>query len=199
MFSTYNKKAAMKNIESAMLQSYFGGNNIGHAFVLQIRREQILKDSLSKIVNISDSNKLKLPLRVIFENEPGIDEGGVSKEYFQLVLEELFDPQFNMFKFNEDTRLYWFNGQTFEANINFELIGTLMGLATYNNLFLNVPIAPACYKLLLDWEPDLEDMRKWKPDVGKSLEFILEYNEETPLEDVIARTFTISVESFDSI
>ena len=63
-----------------------------------------------------------------------------------------------MFKFNEDTRLYWFNGQTFEANINFELIGTLMGLATYNNLFLNVPIAPACYKLLIDEEPDLEEL-----------------------------------------
>jgi len=74
-----------------------------------------------------------------------------------------------------------------------------MGLASYNNLFLNVPIAPACYKLLLDEEPDIEDMRKWKPDVAKSLEFILNYDDATPLEDVIHRNFTISVESFGSI
>ena len=61
-------------------------------------------------IPVSENDKIKLPLRVIFANEPGIDEGGVSKEYFQLVLEELFNPQFSMFKFNEDTRLYWFNG-----------------------------------------------------------------------------------------
>ena len=34
----------------------------------------------------------------------GIDEGGVSKEFFQLVVEEIFNPDFGMFVYNEETR-----------------------------------------------------------------------------------------------
>lgn len=55
-----------------------------------------------------------------------------------------------MFKYNEDTQLYWFNGSTFEPNINFELVGMLMGIAFYNNMFVDMPVVPACYKLLLE-------------------------------------------------
>ena len=53
---------------------------------------------------------MKLPLRITFEKEPGIDVGGVRKEFFSLIMKELFNLEFAMFKFNEDTQLYWFNG-----------------------------------------------------------------------------------------
>lgn len=99
---------------------------------------------------IEGKDPLKLPLKVIFSNEPGIDAGGVSKEYFSLIMKELFNPAFGMFKFNESVQLYWFNGSTFEPSVNFELVGMLMGIAFYNNMFVDMPVAPACYKLLLD-------------------------------------------------
>jgi ubiquitin-protein ligase E3 A len=35
---------------------------------------------------------LKKQLRVQFVGEEGIDEGGVQKEFFQLIVRELFDP-----------------------------------------------------------------------------------------------------------
>jgi len=63
-----------------------------------------------------------------------------------------------MFKFNEATKLYWFNGQTFEPNLNFELVGILMGIAVYNNMFIDMPVVPTCYKLLLGMEPNLNDL-----------------------------------------
>ena len=37
---------------------------------------------------------LKKQLFVEFEGEQGLDEGGVSKEFFQLVIEEIFNPDF---------------------------------------------------------------------------------------------------------
>ena len=40
---------------------------------------------------------LKKQLYVEFEGEQGIDEGGVSKEFFQLVVEEIFNPDIGMF------------------------------------------------------------------------------------------------------
>jgi hypothetical protein len=37
---------------------------------------------------------LKKPLKVKFVGEEGIDQGGVQKEFFQLIVEEIFDPKF---------------------------------------------------------------------------------------------------------
>ena len=59
---------------------------------------------------------MKLPLRITFAKEPGIDVGGVRKEYFSLIMKEIFKLEFAMFKYNEDTQLYWFNGQTYEQS-----------------------------------------------------------------------------------
>lgn len=37
---------------------------------------------------------LKKQLYVEFEGEQGIDEGGVSKEFFQLIVESVFNPDY---------------------------------------------------------------------------------------------------------
>lgn len=110
-------------------------------FTVKIRRDFLLEDSLNAIVKDGTTqSKIKKPLRVIFENEPAIDEGGVKKEFFQLLMKELFNPEYGMFVYNPDNRLYWFNGQTYESNINFELIGLLLALAPNNQVILNIPI-----------------------------------------------------------
>jgi hypothetical protein len=162
-----------------------------------VNRANILDESLQKIVNVKlveGRDQLKLPLSVRFLNEPAIDVGGVTKEYFQCVMKEIFDPKYMMFNFNEDTRLYWFNGQTFEPNINFELVGTLMGIAIYNNTFIDLPFPHACFKILLDQEPELEELAQWQPETAKSLQYILDYNDpNVPLEDVIMRSFVADV------
>ena len=36
--------------------------------------------------------------------EEGVDAGGLTKEFFALLIERLFDPQFGMFVLNEETR-----------------------------------------------------------------------------------------------
>jgi len=54
-----------------------------------------------------------------------------------------------MFTYNEDSRFFWFNGNTFEDNIKFELIGILMGIAIYNSVILDLHFPMACYKKLL--------------------------------------------------
>lgn len=43
-----------------------------------------------------------------------------------------------MFNYNEKNVMYYLNGLSPEMNINFELIGILMGLAIYNNIILDV-------------------------------------------------------------
>ena len=42
---------------------------------------------------------LKKQLRVQFAGEDGVDEGGVQKEFFQLVVREMFDQKYGRFYF----------------------------------------------------------------------------------------------------
>lgn len=39
----------------------------------------------------------------------GVDEGGVAKEYFRLLSEQLFSPAYGMFSVDSESRYLWFN------------------------------------------------------------------------------------------
>lgn len=41
----------------------------------------------------------------------------------------------------------------------------------------------------------MEDLETWQPDVAKSFEYIINYEEEAPLEDILQRTFTMDFEN----
>ena len=62
-----------------------------------------------------------------------------------------------MFQFNEDVRLYWFDGGKDDSTLC-ELAGIMLGRAIYNGHFFDMPLVPVIYKLLLGIEPDLNDM-----------------------------------------
>lgn len=171
----------MFNPNSRVLDNIMGNAH----FTVKIHREKLLEDSLNALVRDNAYQNLKKPLRVIFEGEPAIDEGGVKKEFFQLVFKELFKPDYGMFTYNPDNRLYWFNGLSFESPLNFHLVGVLMGLAASNQVIIDIPIASVCYKYLLGQKADLSDLEAWQPDVAQSFRYILSYNEAAPLEEVL--------------
>lgn len=47
-----------------------------------------------EIYSEDNPDDLKKQLRVQFRGEEGLDEGGVQKEFFQLLIEELFNEDF---------------------------------------------------------------------------------------------------------
>jgi ubiquitin-protein ligase E3 A len=53
-----------------------------------------------------------------------------------------------------------------------------------------------CYKLLLGEHPSIADLELWQPEIAKSFQYIMSYEEEAPLEDILARSFTIDYEVF---
>lgn len=114
---------------------------------VQVSRDELIDDALNVLVN--SSNNLKKPLKVKFKGEPGIDEGGVQKEFFQLLVRKLFDVEYGMFDYNEESKLYWFKKDTFEIPLKFELIGIILGLAIYNGHILDIHFPLAVYKKLL--------------------------------------------------
>lgn len=121
---------------------------------IQVRRNNILEDSLRMLS--AQSKNYKKPLKVKFVGEEGVDQGGVKKEFFTLLMKELFNPGYAMFEQKFNDRFLWFNKLSVECNINFELIGTLLALAIYNSVLLSAPFPKVVYKKLLNEPTDLE-------------------------------------------
>ena len=59
-------------------------NDLSPYLRLNVSRNSIIYDTLQYINN--SSLNLKKPLKVSFIGEPGVDEGGVRKEFFQLLV-----------------------------------------------------------------------------------------------------------------
>jgi len=67
----------------------------------------LIQDTLLRVSQ--HKRELKKPLKVQFLGEDGIDEGGVQKEFFQLIMAQIFDVAYGMFEYDADTRVFWFN------------------------------------------------------------------------------------------
>lgn len=87
----------------------------------------------------------------------------------------------------------WFNKSSFECNLNFELIGTLLALAIYNSVLLDLRFPRIVYKKLLNEAPTLEDLQEFEPDLYTTLNSIRKM--ETGFEDLFM-TMSISYDNF---
>lgn len=134
---------------------------------------------------------------MIFDGEEGIDEGGPAKEFMQIVIRELLDPQFAMFKMNEETRLLYFNPHTFELGLEFELIGTLVGIAIFNSVILNISFPMVVYKRLKGMKPTLHDLIELDPLLGNNLQKMLMFDGD--IESVFGQMFQVSFEVWGGI
>lgn len=138
--------------------------------VLEVRRSKLVKDVLDHIHRIKDESLLKKPLKIKFVGggEEGMDQGGVQKEFFQAVVEQLVDPSYGMFTYDEDNRYSWLNGASLESERQFELVGIVIGLALYNGVILGLHFPKLLYKKLLDENIGFEDVKEAFPVSEKS-------------------------------
>uniref|UniRef100_A0A0P4WDM4 Ubiquitin-protein ligase E3A n=1 Tax=Scylla olivacea TaxID=85551 RepID=A0A0P4WDM4_SCYOL len=159
---------------------------------LRVRRDHIIDDALVELemVALDNPGDLKKQMVVEFEGEQGIDEGGLSKEFFQLIVEQIFNPDYAMFCFNNESRTFWFNPNCFENDAQFTLVGIVLGLAIYNNVILDVHFPPVMYKKLCSKPGSFHDLRDWNTTLYRSLVELLEY-EGDDLEEVFMQTFRV--------
>uniref|UniRef100_A0A4W3GDE1 HECT and RLD domain containing E3 ubiquitin protein ligase 4 n=1 Tax=Callorhinchus milii TaxID=7868 RepID=A0A4W3GDE1_CALMI len=167
---------------------------VNPCLVLIVRREHIVEDAVEALRK-SKNVDYKKPLKVIFVGEEAIDAGGVRKEFFLLIMRELLDPKYGMFQYYEESRLIWFSFQTFEDNDLFHLIGIVCGLAIYNFTIVDLPFPLALYKKLLKYKTTLDDLKELIPDVGRSLQQLLDYPEDN-VKDIFFLNFTITEEKY---
>ncbi|CAL8258970.1 unnamed protein product [Lota lota] len=168
---------------------------------IKVRRSQLLHDSLEELSR--KRSELRKKLRVTFLGEAGLDMGGLTKEWFLLVLRHVFQPDYGMFTYMKDSRCHWFSSWKSDNYSEFQLVGTLMGLAVYNSIALDVHFPLYCYRKLLTpptapcdqnapvgmATATMEDLKQIMPDLAHGLEELLNY--EGNVEEDFYLTFQV--------
>uniref|UniRef100_A0A672LPK0 Probable E3 ubiquitin-protein ligase HERC3 n=1 Tax=Sinocyclocheilus grahami TaxID=75366 RepID=A0A672LPK0_SINGR len=156
--------------------------------VLHVRRNLLVSDALRELTVYNDVD-LKKPLKVIFDGEEAVDAGGVTKEFFLLLLKELMDPIYGMFTQYSESNLLWFSDKCFVEHNWFHLIGIICGLAIYNSTVVDLHFPLVLYKKLLNVSPTLDDLKELSPTEGRSLQQLLEY--EGDVEETFCLNFAV--------
>ena len=170
-----------------------------------VSRKNIVQEAITQL-QLATADDLKKPLRVKFEDEEAEDAGGVTKEFFMLLIKEILNPDYGMFTEYEDSNMIWFNPSSLEENSYYFLIGIVCGLAIYNFTIVNVPFPLILYKKLLwneeeqkkEMEFTLSDLKELTPTTAKSLQQLLDYRADD-VEEVFGLSFTISQTSFGEV
>nr|XP_009942726.1 PREDICTED: probable E3 ubiquitin-protein ligase HERC4 isoform X3 [Opisthocomus hoazin] len=98
-------QAHRQNLSSLFLPVF---ESVNPCLILMVRRDNIVGDAV-EVLRKTKNVDYKKPLKVIFVGEEAVDAGGVRKEFFLLIMRELLDPKYGMFRYYEESRLIWFS------------------------------------------------------------------------------------------
>ncbi|KAI9655087.1 MAG: putative E3 ubiquitin-protein ligase [Bathelium mastoideum] len=209
---------ARRQMEIKAREAFFNAimtesNSVGHYFILKVRRDCLVEDSLQQIsaaVGSSD-NEVKKGLRVQFVGEEGVDVGGLRKEWFLMLVREIFDPNHGLFVYDDDSKFCYFNPYSFETSAQYFLVGVAIGLAIYNSTILDVALPPFIFKKLLASAPPsitglnanrtslisytLEDLAEFRPALASGLQALLDYTGDD-VESVFALDFVATFDRY---
>ncbi|KAJ1445772.1 hypothetical protein M885DRAFT_625869 [Pelagophyceae sp. CCMP2097] len=150
---------------------------------LEVRRGCLLEDSLQQMLGL-ESAALRQWMRVQFVDEPGIDVGGLEREWFQLAAAAVFERDVGVFgttasgEFMPEAAasLPEALGGHPRARDLYEFAGRLIGKALLEHVPLNVPLALPIYKLLLGAPLEFADLELVDADLFRNVEWLVHHD-----------------------
>ncbi|KAF1977763.1 hypothetical protein BU23DRAFT_499655 [Bimuria novae-zelandiae CBS 107.79] len=163
---------------------------------LSVRRDQVFLDSF-KSLYFKTADEMKYgKLSIRFHGEEGVDAGGVTREWFQVIARQMFNPDYALFIPVASDRTTFhpnrLSGINPEHLMFFKFIGRVIGKALYEGRVLDCHFSRAVYKRILSRPVNVKDMESLDEEYYKSLLWILN-NDPT---DVIPETFSVETERF---
>jgi len=161
-----------------------------------VRRDNCFGDAISVLGNLPP-DKWRQPFFVTFRGEPGLDAGGVSREFFFNAISELLDPAKGVFRVVEVSTYYPNDDfvvtdalQGSEERV-LTFAGRLLGKALLEGHHVPAGFNGVLLKHLLALPVSLtDDLRLLDAEVARSLELIAEMN-DSQLSD-LALTFSVA-------
>lgn len=170
-------------------------NHVPQKMSFTVRRDQVFLDSYRSLFFKSSDEFKKLQLEITFKGELGVDAGGVTREWYQVLSRQMFNPDYALFSpVSSDENTYHPNRTSYvnpEHLSFFKFIGRIIGKSIYDRCLLDCHFSRAVYKKILDRSVSLKDMETLDLDYFKSLMWML----ENDITDIITEDF--SVESDD--
>ena len=83
----------VRQCAEAFFNSILSQKAVSQYLVLKVRRDCLVEDSLRSVSEVvwSSQQEIKKGLRIEFTGEEGVDAGGLRKEWFLLLVREVFD------------------------------------------------------------------------------------------------------------
>ncbi|KAI8051112.1 hypothetical protein BDF22DRAFT_89497 [Syncephalis plumigaleata] len=163
---------------------------------LNVRRQYVFEDSYHQWQGRTGDEIKYGKLNVRFHGEEGVDAGGVSREWFQVLSRQMFNPNYALFVASavdsvtyQPNPLSWANP---DHLLYFKFIGRVIGKAIYDGRLLDCHFTRSFYKHMLARQVDYKDVEAVDPDYYKSLEWML----NNDITDVIDLTFSMEVDHF---
>lgn len=150
----------------------------GHMKIV-VRRQHLLHDSIEAVMSMSREDMAKI-WRFEFVNELGMDAGGVAREWFQLVTEEVFNPNMGLWLPSATNQEAMRINPASEIScpedhlIYFRFLGRVMGKALFDGQLVAGHMVRHLYKHMLGWPVMFDDLELPDEDYYKSLKQLLE-------------------------
>ena len=163
---------------------------------LSLRREHVFLDSY-KSLYFKNGDEMKFgKLSIRFHGEEGVDAGGVTREWFQVLSRQMFDPGYALFLPVSSDRTTFHPDHKSSVNpehlLFFKFIGRVIGKALYEGRVLDCHFSRAVYKRILGKAVSVKDMESLDPEYYKSLVWML----ENDITDIITETFSVDNDKF---
>ncbi|CAN0465592.1 unnamed protein product, partial [Ectocarpus sp. 8 AP-2014] len=162
---------------------------------LTVPRSQVFEYSFHQL-RVRNAEEMRGRLHITFQNEDGIDAGGLTREWYSILARDIFNQNYALFIAAAD-------GATFQPNpvshVNsehlayFKFVGRIVGKAIADGQALDAHFTQSFYKHILGVTVTHLDMQAIDPDYYKNLLQIT----SLPLEDLgLDLTFSADTEMF---
>ena len=152
---------------------------------LKIRRSHLLEDSYNQLRSRTHE-EMKGRMQITFAGEEGIDAGGLTREWYQILAREIFNPDWGLFQLAPSGEACYEPNKHSSINPEhlsyFRFVGRLIGKALYDGVLLDAYFTRPIYKHLLGQPLTFEDMEGVDPDYYKNLKWMLDNDIEGVLD-----------------
>lgn len=171
-------------------------NTNNNKLTINVRRDQVFLDSYRSLFFKSVDEFRNSRLEVNFKGEAGIDAGGVTREWYQVLSRQMFNPDYALFTAVSSDETTFHPNRTSYINPEhlsfFKFIGRIIGKAIFDGCFLDCHFSRAVYKKILDRPVSLKDMENLDLEYFKSLMWML----ENDITDIITEDFSVETDDY---
>ena len=145
---------------------------------IKVRRSSLLMDALDALTSI-DAGDMRKIFRFEFIGEPALDAGGVAREFYSCICEQIFNPDCGLFLYSSVNQMCMqVNPNSGLANEDhlrcFNMVGRLLGKALMDGQITPVHLVQPLYKHLMGWPVTLKDLEHIDDQVYRNLTELLD-------------------------